>query len=58
VKIFIDEPGDPGFSGQASQYFIIAALIVHNPLAIRRCCAKILEEQTPEKKPGTSRIRV
>jgi len=58
VKIFIDEPGDPGFTERASQYFIIAALIVHNPLAIRRCCAKILEEQTPEKIPGTSWIHV
>jgi len=55
VKIFIDEPGDPGFSERASHYFIIAALIVHNPLAIRHCCAKIRRNKRRKKyreRPG------
>jgi len=57
VKIFIDESGDPGFPERASHYFISIALIVQNPLAIRRCFAKNPEEQTPEKLPGTSWIQ-
>jgi len=49
VKIFIEESGDPGFTERASQYFIIAALIVHNPLAIRRCFAKIRRNKRRKK---------
>jgi hypothetical protein len=37
VKIYIDESGDLGFTERSSPYFLIAALIVHDPLAIRRC---------------------
>jgi len=41
VKIYIDESGDLGFSRQSSQYFVIAALIPHDELKIRRCFKKI-----------------
>jgi len=49
VKIFIDESGDLGFTERASHYFIIAALIVHDPLAIRRCFAKIRRNKLRKK---------
>jgi hypothetical protein len=49
VKIFIDESGDLGFTERASSYFIIAALIVHDPLAIRRCFAKIRRNKLRKK---------
>jgi len=41
VKIYIDESGDLGFSRQSSRYFVIAALIPHDELKIRRCFKKI-----------------
>jgi hypothetical protein len=49
VKIYIDESGDLGFTGRSSPYFVIAALIVHNPLTIRRCFAKIRRNKLKKK---------
>lgn len=49
MKIYIDESGDLGFSKQASEYFIIAALIVYDPLAIRRCFARIRKNKLKKK---------
>jgi hypothetical protein len=49
VKIYIDESGDLGFTEKASPYFVIAALIVHEPLAIRRCFAKIRRNKLRKK---------
>ena len=49
MKIFIDESGDLGFTERSSPYFVIAALIVHDPLAIRRCFAKIRRNKLRKK---------
>ena len=49
MKIYIDESGDLGFTEKASPYFVIAALIVHEPLAIRRCFAKIRRNKLRKK---------
>ena len=49
MKIYIDESGDIGFSERSSPYFVIAALIVHDPLAIRRCFAKIRRNKLKKK---------
>jgi len=49
VKIYIDESGDLGFTGRSSPYFVIAALIVHDPLTIRRCFAKIRRNKLKKK---------
>ena len=49
MKIYIDESGDLGFTDRASPYFIIAALIVRNPLAVRRCFAKIRRNKLRKK---------
>ena len=49
MKIFIDESGDLGFTERASLYFVIVALIVHDPLAIRRCFAKIRRNKLRKK---------
>jgi hypothetical protein len=49
VKIYIDESGDLGFSQKASEYFIIAAVIVYDHLAIHRCFAKIRRNKLKKK---------
>ena len=49
MKIYIDESGDLGFTEKASPYFVIAALIVREPLAIRRCFAKIRRNRLRKK---------
>jgi hypothetical protein len=49
VKISIDESGDLGFTNHSSPYFVIAALIVHDPLAIRRCFAKVRRNKLKKK---------
>ena len=49
VKIYIDESGDLGFTNKASPYFVIAALIVHDSLAIRRCFAKVRRNKLKKK---------
>ncbi|MEI7648428.1 MAG: DUF3800 domain-containing protein [Methanomicrobiales archaeon] len=49
VKIYIDESGDLGFSERSSPFFVIAALIVHDPLAIRRCFAKVRRNKLKKK---------
>ncbi len=49
VKIYIDESGDLGFTERASPYFVIAAIIVHDPLAIRRCFAKVRRNKLKKK---------
>jgi hypothetical protein len=49
VKIYIDESGDLGFTQKASPYFVIAALIVHDSLAIRRCFAKVRRNKLKKK---------
>lgn len=49
MKIYIDESGDIGFSERSSQYFVLAALIVRNPLAIRRCFAKLRRNKLHKK---------
>jgi len=49
VKIYIDESGDLGFTERSSPYFVIAALIVHDPLAIRRCFAKVRRNKLKKK---------
>ena len=41
MRVYIDESGDLGFSKKASSYFIIAALIAYDHLAIQRCFARI-----------------
>ena len=49
MKIYIDESGDLGFTEKSSSYFVIAALIVHDPLAIRRCFAKVRRNKLRKK---------
>jgi len=49
VKIYIDESGDLGFTERSSPYFVIAALIVHDPLDIRRCFAKVRRNKLKKK---------
>jgi hypothetical protein len=49
VKIYIDESGDLGFTNRASPFFVIAAIIVHDPLAIRRCFAKVRRNRLRKK---------
>ncbi|WP_292370646.1 DUF3800 domain-containing protein [Methanoregula sp. UBA64] len=49
MKIYIDESGDLGFTDRSSPYFVIAALIVHDPLAIHRCFAKIRRNKLKKK---------
>lgn len=49
MKIYIDESGDLGFTERSSPYFVIAALIVHDPLAIRRCFAKVRRNKLKKK---------
>lgn len=49
VKIYIDESGDLGFTNKASPFFVIAALIVHDSLAIRRCFAKVRRNKLKKK---------
>lgn len=49
MKIYIDESGDLGFTDRSSPYFVIAALIVHDPLAIRRCFAKVRRNKLKKK---------
>lgn len=49
MKIFIDESGDLGFTERSSPCFVIAAIIVNNPLAIRRCFAKVRRNKLKKK---------
>lgn len=49
MKIFIDESGDLGFTKKSSQYFVLAALIIQDTLAIRRCFAKIRRNKLKKK---------
>jgi len=49
VRIYIDESGDLGFSPKSSEYFIIAAIIVYDSLAIHRCFAKIRRNKLKKK---------
>jgi len=49
VKIYIDESGDLGFTEPSSAYFVLAALIVHNPLAVHRCFARVRRTKLRKK---------
>lgn len=49
MKIYIDESGDLGFTDRASPYFVIAAVIVCDALAIHRCFAKIRRNKLRKK---------
>lgn len=49
VKIYIDESGDLGFTDRSSPYFVIAALVVHDSLTIRRCFAKVRRNKLRKK---------
>ena len=49
VKIFIDESGDLGFTERSSKYFVVAALIVYDHLAIHRCFKKIRQNRLKKK---------
>ncbi len=49
MQIYIDESGDLGFGPKASQYFVIAALIVRNDLKIKTCFKKIRQQKLRKK---------
>jgi hypothetical protein len=49
VHIYIDESGDMGFTGRSSPYFVLAALIVNDPLPIRRCFARLRRTKLKKK---------
>jgi hypothetical protein len=49
VHIYIDESGDMGFTDRSSPYFVLAALIVHDPLPIRRCFARLRRTKLKKK---------
>ena len=49
MKIFIDESGDLGFTTKSSEFFVVAALIVYNPLPIHRCFKKIRQNKLKKK---------
>ena len=49
MKIFIDESGDLGFTEKSSEFFVVAALIVHDHLPIHRCFKKIRQNKLKKK---------
>ena len=49
MHIYIDESGDMGFTGRSSPYFVLVALVVHDPLSIRRCFARIRRTKLKKK---------
>jgi hypothetical protein len=49
VDIYIDESGDIGLGPRSSPYFVIAALIVNDPLDIKRCFKKIRRNKLKKK---------
>lgn len=49
VDVYIDESGDIGFGERSSPYFVIAALIVQEPLQIERCFSKIRKNRLKKK---------
>lgn len=49
MDIYIDESGDIGFGPKSSPFFVIAALIIHQPLQIQRCFKKIRKNRLKKK---------
>ena len=49
MDIYIDESGDIGLGLKSSPFFVIAALIVHQPLQIQRCFLKIRKNSLKKK---------
>jgi len=49
VDIYIDESGDIGLGPKSSPFFVIAALIIHQPLQIQRCFKKIRKNRLKKK---------
>jgi len=49
VKVYIDESGDLGFRQKGSSFFVIAALIIYDPLSIHRCFAKVRKNRLKKK---------
>lgn len=49
MEVYIDESGDIGFGKKSSPFFVIAALIVHEPLQIDRCFLKIRKNRLKKK---------
>jgi hypothetical protein len=49
VDVYIDESGDIGFSERSSPFFVIIALIVHEPHQVERCFSKIRKNRLKKK---------
>lgn len=45
VRVYVDESGDLGFGPRASQYFVLAAVVVRDDQKIRRCFKKIRQRK-------------
>ena len=47
--IYLDESGDLGFGPRASKYFVLAAIITHDPEHVRRCIKRVRQQKLPKK---------
>lgn len=49
MDIYIDESGDIGLGTRSSDYFVIAAVMVRDPLCIQRCFLRILRSRLKKR---------
>jgi hypothetical protein len=49
VNIYIDESGDIGSGSRSSDYFVIAAMVVRDPLCVKRCFSRIRRSKLKKK---------
>jgi len=49
MDIYIDESGDIGLGTRSSDYFVIAAVVVRDPLCVRRCFSRVRRSRLKKK---------
>jgi hypothetical protein len=49
MDIYIDESGDIGLGTRSSDYFVIAAVVVRDPLCVRRCFSRVRKSRLKKR---------